>query len=167
MKGKFYGKGRKFWDNEYKTESHFALSESPSEDLEKFTRWLMRQYGKEQLNKTASVLDLGCGNGRNLIYLAENFGMKGIGYDNSGEAINQAKKNSDGLPIEYQTRTIAEKLPLADESQTLVLDMMTSHFLNASERSALQAEIFRVLRPKGWLFWKTFLRDEDINAERL
>jgi SAM-dependent methyltransferase len=164
---RFAGKGQQFWDKEYKDKNHLALSINPSEDLMKFTRWLEREHGREFLNPTLSVLDLGCGNGRNLIYLAQTFGMKGLGLDNSQEAINQAKAASKDLPIEYQTRSIAEPLIATDESQTFVLDMMTSHFLNEEERNKLLTEIARVLKPNGWLFWKTFLRDEDEHAERL
>lgn len=164
---RFAGKGQAFWNAEYKTGNHLALSDNPSEDLAKFTRWLERDSGRAYLNPTASVLDLGCGNGRNLIYLARNFGMKGTGYDISHEAIAQAKRASSDLLIEYQARSIANPLLVPDESQTLVLDMMTSHFLNAEERLNLLAEIVRVLKPGGWLFLKTFLRDDDEHAERL
>ena len=147
--------------------NHLGLSENPSEDLIKFTRWLTRQSGRKYLNQTAQVLDLGCGNGRNLIWLAENFGMHGIGYDKSTEAISLAKKLSDDLPLTYETRSIVGVFPLPSESQTFILDMMTSHFLNAKEREGLLSEVTRVLKRGGWLFWKTFLRDEDEHAKRL
>lgn len=156
-----------FWNNEYKKGGHLALSENESEDLVKFTRWIERESGRKYLNPLASALDLGCGNGRNLIWLAENFGMKGIGYDISSEAIKLAEKSSAELPIRYEVRSIDKPFPLPDNSQTLVLDMMTSHFLGANDRKNLLAEIARVLRPNSWLFWKTFLLDEDIHAKRL
>lgn len=158
--------GHEFWNKEYKGGNHLALSENPSEDLVKFTRWLERRVGLKFLNKTASVLDLGCGNGRNLLWLAENFGTRGVGYDISDEAIALAKNLGEGLPIEYSVRSIAKPLPLPDASQTLVLDMMTSHFLKSDERKNLLSEIVRVLKPSGWLFWKTFLLDEDMHAKR-
>lgn len=168
--------GNEFWNKEYKGASlpvrgtqtgHLALSDNPSEDLVKFTRWLERESGRRFLNATASVADLGCGNGRNLIWLAENFGMRGFGFDISKEAVAQAKKMSVDLPITYECRSIAGALPLPDASQTLVLDMMTSHFLKAAERETLLSEITRILKPSGWLFWKTFLLDEDEHAARL
>ena len=156
-----------FWNREYKTSEHLALSSASSEDLEKFTRWLERGYKREFLNAYARVLDLGCGDGRNLIYLAQAYGMKGVGYDISDEAVKQARHASEGLPIAYEVRSIAEPLPLPDGSQTFVLDMMTSHFLRKAEREALRAEIIRILRPGGWLFFKSFLADEDIHTRRL
>lgn len=160
-------RGQAFWDREYQSADHLALSTNPSEDLEKFTRYLEREYGRAYLNPLASVLDLGCGNGRNLVYLAREFGMRGIGYDISGTAIAQAKQLSRDLPLSYEVRSIAPPIPLPDRTQTLVLDMMTSHFLNAAARAELYKEIYRVLKPGGWLFLKTFLRDEDTHAARL
>jgi len=166
-KKRFAGKGQEFWDREYKGRNQLALSENPSEDLMKFTRWLERDHGRATLNPTSSALDLGSGNGRNLVYLAKNFGIKGVGYDISKEAVAQAKSASMDLPIEYQVRSIAEPLAVGDGTQTFVLDMMTSHFLKQEEREKLLAETARVLKPGGWLFLKTFLRDEDEHAERL
>ncbi len=156
-----------WWDREYRDAKNLALSDEPSEDLLKFTRWLVRETGGSVLNRHATVLDLGAGNGRNLIYLAREFGLKGLGYDISSEALAQAKKKSVGLDLVYEARSIAQPLPLPRASQTVVLDMMTSHFLNHSERERLLAEIVRVLKPGGWLFIKTFLLDEDEHAKRL
>ena len=160
-------KGSRFWNKEYKHGGHLALSTEPAEDLVKFTRWLEREYGRKYLNPLASVLDLGCGNGRNVAYLVQSFGMRGAGIDVSEEAISQAKKLSSGLPIEYSVQSMADNFSFPDESQTIVLDMMTSHFLSNEERARLIPRIARVLRPGGWLFLKTFLRDEDVHAERL
>lgn len=161
--------GQAFWNEEYKVEGHFSLSQKQSEDLEKFTRWLNREYGNSVLNVTASVLDLGTGNGRNLAWLAETFKVRGIGYDISTEAIKQAKQRAmtEGLPLSYEARSIVGTLTVPDESQTVVLDMMTSHFLKEAERRALIDEIFRVLKPGGFLFYKTFLLDEDRHAKRM
>lgn len=156
-----------FWNKEYKKGGHLALSEEPSEDLEKFVRFLEQKSGRKFLNPLASVLDLGCGNGRNLIYLSRMFGTRGIGYDISDQAIAQAKRASKELPLSYEVRSVTGALPLHDRSQTLVLDMMVSHFLNTAERKAFIAEIARVLKPGGWFFFKTFLLDGDTHAERL
>ncbi|OGG41764.1 hypothetical protein A2837_00935 [Candidatus Kaiserbacteria bacterium RIFCSPHIGHO2_01_FULL_46_22] len=160
--------GVTFWDSEYASGGeHLALSEDESEDFAKFTRWLSRQKNELALNKHAKALDLGSGNGRNLIFLAREFGVTGVGYDLSTAAVAEAKRLSSGLPITYEARSIAGTIDLPDASQDLVLDMMTSHFLVASEREVLRNEIHRVLRPGGWLFMKTFLRDDDLHTIRL
>ncbi len=159
--------GVSFWNKEYKYAQNLALSDNPSEDLIKFTRWLVRESGHSVLHKHNSVLDLGAGNGRNLIYLAQEFEVSGVGYDISREAINQAVNKSKSLDLKYEVRSIAEPLPIPNASQTLVLDMMTSHFLTAPERSKVFSEMVRVLKPGGYLFIKTFLLDEDEHAKRL
>lgn len=139
----------------------------PADDLEKFTRWLERNYGGKVLNPLTRVLDLGCGNGRNLIYLAKEFGCRGGGFDLSAEAIKLAKTAAAGLPLEFTVRSLATVLPEADQSVNLVLDMMSSHVLKAAERTQLRDEIYRVLKPGGWLFFKSFLLEDDDHARRM
>lgn len=159
--------GATFWDNEYTNPAHLKLSTKQSEDLEKFTRWVIRRKREDIFFPTAQVLDVGCGNGRNLIYLTNTFGVRGIGYDISRAAIAQAVAASKGLPLSYKARSIAGALDVPDNSQSLVLDMMTSHFLTAEERKSLRDEIHRVLAPGGLLFIKTFLKDDDLHTKRL
>jgi len=169
MKMKRRKKGKAFWDSEYRDAGHLAISMNQSEDLEKFTRWLEREYGKAYLNVTSHILDLGSGNGRNLVWLAETFGVRGIGYDISSEAVKQSLQyaTQNNLKLTYETRSIAGPITVPDNSQSIVLDMMTSHFLNEAQRLFLIDEIFRVLKPGGFLFYKTFLLDEDRNAKRM
>lgn len=159
--------GATFWDNEYKNPEHLKLSTAQSEDLEKFTRWVIRRTREDVLAPKAEVLDVGCGNGRNLIFLAQTFGTRGTGYDISKTAIAQAIAASKGLHLSYTARSIAGPLTVPDNSQSLVLDMMSSHFLDSSERLQLRDEIHRALVPGGLLFMKTFLKDEDLHTRRL
>ena len=159
--------GSTFWDREYTKPEHLRLSVNESEDLVKFTRWLVRRERTDLLTAPVSTIDAGCGNGRNLIYLAKTFGMPGIGIDLSSAAIAQAKKLSEGLPIEYEIGSAGSLLPTPDESQGLALDMMTSHFLDEDGREQLRDELYRSLIPGGYLFMKTFLKDKDLHTARL
>lgn len=160
---------KKFWDREYRAGTHLAISETESEDLVKFCRFLERGYKREFLNPMMRVLDLGCGNGRNLIYLARTYGVSGTGIDTSAEAVKEAARRSqeEHLSLSFQVGSISEQFPVGDNSQSLILDMMTSHVLTTPQRERFMTEILRVLRPGGWLFFKTFLLDEDMNAEQL
>lgn len=159
--------GTTFWDQEYINPSHLKLSTKESEDLAKFTRWIIRRERTDLLMPPASAIDAGCGNGRNLIFLAEEFGMKGVGFDISSAAIAQAKKASTEYDISYEVKTAADKIDVADASQSLALDMMTSHFLDAKGREQLRDELHRTLVPGGYLFMKTFLKDKDLHTARL
>jgi SAM-dependent methyltransferase len=159
--------GATFWDQEYTNPEHLKLSDKESQDLAKFTRWVIRRDRGDILAKGSSAIDAGCGNGRNLIYLAHEFGMKGVGIDISSAAIAQAKKASIELPISYHIGSAGSPLPAEDESQTLALDMMISHFLDKAGREHLRDELFRLLAPGGFLFMKTFLKDKDLHTARL
>lgn len=158
---------QQFWNKEYKSSKHIQLSDEPAGDLEKFCRFLERNYGKRFLNVTTQALDLGSGNGRNLIYLAKTYGMRGVGYDISDVGVKQAEIASKDLPITYTVRSIEGPLDLKDNSITIALDMMTSHFLKEKEREVLRDEIVRVLKPGGWLFFKSFLAEQDLHVRRL
>jgi SAM-dependent methyltransferase len=159
--------GSAFWDQEYKNPEHLALSTEPGEDLVKFMRWLARFDGDSAPMTAGTAVDFGCGNGRHLIYLAREFGLTGIGYDQSRTAIEQAKQLSRDLPLRYTARSIAGSFDLPDASAVLALDMMTSHYLTRDERATLRDEIHRILAPGGFFFMKTFLRDGDLHSERL
>jgi SAM-dependent methyltransferase len=159
--------GATFWDTEYTNPSHLKLSTVESGDLAKFMRFLERQKNELVLRQGVSAIDAGCGNGRNLIYLAREYYMRGIGIDISAAAIAQARRASEKMPITYHVGSAGAPLPAPDNSQALALDMMTSHFLNKEERTALRDELHRVLIPGGWLFMKTFLKDEDLHTARL
>lgn len=164
---------KKFWNKEYDTKSdkNLAISTSPSGDLIHFLKWFDKYDTKYiadlSLGEDSYVHDIGCGNGRNLIYLAKEFGMVGSGFDISVEAIESAQEHSEGLNLEYSVRAMDGTIDLPDNSVDLILDMMASHFLDLAGRDKLRSEIMRVLKPGGWLFYKTFLLDGDRNAKKL
>ena len=164
---------KKFWNKEYdaKSEKNLAISTNPSGDLINFLKWFDKYDTKYiadlSLGEGSYVHDIGCGNGRNLIYLAKEFSMVGSGFDISVEAIEGAQEHSAGLDLEYTARAMDGTIDLPDNSVDLVLDMMASHFLDSKGRDKLRSEIVRVLKPGGWLFYKTFLLDGDRNAKKL
>ena len=158
-----------FWDQEYQDHEYLALSVEPAEDLQKFVRWLKREYTRDfPLKLGKSACDIGCGNGRNIIHIVDSLKMKGVGFDISEQAIALANKNKVALNIDLFVHKIQEfPYPIKDVSQTLVMDMMASHVLNKEERQTLYGEVVRMLVPGGWFFYKTFLLDGDLNAKRM
>ncbi|MEK7530499.1 MAG: class I SAM-dependent methyltransferase [Patescibacteria group bacterium] len=163
------GKKSGFWDKQYKSPTHLVLSKEPAEDLEKFCRFLQRNHGRALLNVTTAAVDIGCGNGRNILYLSRTYGMRGVGYDISKEAIFQAVQaaKAENLPLTFSVQDLRKPIPLPESSVTIALDMMSSHILKRAEREILRTEILRVLKPHGWLFFKSFILEEDKNAARM
>ncbi len=158
---------KNFWEKEYKKATHLKMSDEPAEDLLNFIKWTKRNAEWDPFPKDGFVLDLGCGNGRNIIALAKEFNMTGTGIDISAEAIEQAKKSSKGTTLDFFAKEISGKIDLDNQTADVVLDMMTSHFLNNEERKLLAEEIKRVIKPYGWFFFKTFILDGDSHAKRL
>jgi ubiquinone/menaquinone biosynthesis C-methylase UbiE len=158
---------KKFWNKEYAVPKHITLSDEPSEDLITFARWAERNSEWPPFPQGGTIVDIGCGNGRNLIAICQSGKMKGYGVDISDVAIEQAKKASKELQIEWKVGDLSEAIPLPDQSVDVVLDMMASHHLDQAGRDALLKEIIRVIKPFGWLFFKTHVMDGDLHAKRL
>ncbi len=173
-------KKKDFWNEQYSKPTHLELSDEPAEDLQKFCRHLERTSGREFLQVTTRAVDIGCGNGRNLVWLAKTYGVHGLGYDASSVAIDDARKASHALyeeqvatgyvgpeRLNFIVQNMNKPIPLGDASCAIALDMMASHVLKSAEREALMYEILRVLKPNGWLFFKTFILEEDLIAARM
>lgn len=162
---------KEFWNQEYKDPTMFLLSEEVSTDLVKFCRWMLKEYGKDALRSEISVLDAGCGNGRNLLWMNREFGINGFGYDISDEGIKQAlaqaAKQKYGGKLVFKVHSVGDTIPLADESVDVVLDMMASHFLKNKEREQFIKEVARVLKPQGVLFFKSFYMERDGHTKAL
>ncbi len=122
------------------------------------------------------VLDLGCGNGRNVFAAARLVGAKGriIGVDMRQELLDVAKKH-----IPEQMKKAGNKksnvefmkgypedlrsLGIADNSVDVVV---TNEIINISkDKRAVFSEIFRVLKPGGELCFTTVLADRRLPAE--
>jgi len=114
-----------------------------------------------------TILDLGCGNGKNLRYAVDEFALKGIGYDISATAIAQARSLKGDANIDYQIRSIGAPYPLADASVDLILDATSSNALSEAERATYLSETARVLKPDGYLFLRALCLEGDTNAKNL
>ena len=159
--------GNQFWNREYKAGDHLSLSENEGAELKKFMRWMRREQNHIDVS-TLRFMDVGCGNGRNSVYLAREFGMRGVGFDMAEAAIDTARQLGKGLPVKFYVHNLSEPvLAEPDNSCDLVLDMMVTHCLNERERANYREEILRVLEPGGFMFVKTFLREGDEHAKRM
>lgn len=166
---------KSFWNKEYANPEHLTLSTEHSSDLETFEKWAIRNSEWYPFPKDGLVLDIGCGNGRNCLYLCNQHDMRGVGFDISGVAVDQAKKATEQLSkstskkinIEWCVQSASEQLPVDTASVDVAIDLMTSHFLREKEREQYVAEVVRVMKPYGWFLFKTFILDGDFHAKRL
>jgi len=154
------------WEAEYQNPKFVSLGTEAAQDVKDFAKWLKRKQKVEFDGK--QVLDLGCGIGKNSFYFAER-GANVVGYDFSQTAITAAQERADaeGLSVTFEVRSIGEALPIADNSIDIALDVMSSHALSEKERATYLSEMYRVLKPGGYVFVRTFVLDGDDNAKKL
>jgi len=101
------------------------------------------------LPMTGTVLDIGCGAGSNLIYLAD-LGYRTHGIDLSPGAVAVAKERAreEGLTVDVREGDALD-LPFPDGAMDVLLDNGCFHTLPIRRRKDYAAEVHRVLRPDG------------------
>lgn len=108
-----------------------------------------------------TVLDVGCGGGREAIFLAQ-CGFRAIGVDLSLEALKIARQRSAAAVIEVDWRLgDVLDLPVADASVDFVTDRGCFHVIDEDCRPRFAAEIERVLRPCGAILLRGAARDDE------
>ena len=126
----------------------------PCEDV---VRFMARTFSAADTTRVR-VLDLGCGPGPNLWYLARE-GYRAAGIDGSPTAVAQAcdRLRGDRLDDDVDLRLgDFAVLPWDDATFDAVID---NESIYANPMSAIRTtltEVHRVLKPGGWLFAKMF-----------
>src|SRR5574343_178231 len=96
------------WENEYKNPKLISLSDEAAMCIKDFTRFLRKEAHVELSN--LNILDLGCGNGKNSLYISEQGENNSVtGIDISETAIKYAKAlNPSG---NFMKGSIGKELP--------------------------------------------------------
>jgi SAM-dependent methyltransferase len=101
------------------------------------------------------ALDLGCGTGTNVIYLAQH-GWDAVGVDFSHPAIEQARRKSTGVPgARFTEGDVSRLARLGIEGPfDFVLDIGCFHGLPGPSRQRYARELGRVTRPGAiFMLW--------------
>jgi len=118
--------------------------------------YLFDQLLKGTYADVKTVLDAGCGGGRNLVYFLQN-GYEVYGIDPNQEAVEAVKELSQMLapanPASNFMVAASENLPFADNSFDLVISSAVLHFAQSQTHfDAMLQSMWRVLKPGGYLF---------------
>jgi SAM-dependent methyltransferase len=153
------------WEYEYRNPQFLTLGIDPISEVRNFMKWLRRD---QKLDITGwGVFDVGCGNGKNLKYIIDNFCDHGIGIDISETAIKMAKELKEDAQISYEVGSISESLSIHSNSIDLVIDATTSHVLSEPERHNFFYELLRIMKPGAYMFLRTLCLEGDKNAKQL
>lgn len=142
------------WDEYYKTRS---LTEVPwfTEQIDQDFALLLAKHGR--LVKT--ILDLGAGPGTTAIALAE-LGYQVTASDISATAIATAKQRAGKMAGFIQWRVDDILRTALSARFDLIYDRGCFHILKPELRERYVEQIKRLLQPNGFLFIKTFSKNE-------
>ncbi len=134
----------------YAEKGKLMWGHTPSLGVVRFAEFLKSKEMSE-----AIILDSGCGEGRNSIYLAKQ-GFRVYGLDISAVAIEKAREwaEKEGLSekIWFEVGDVSQ-MEFRSEFFDAAIDINTINFVKARRRYV--AELSRVLKPKGYLFIET------------
>lgn len=138
------------WDDVFSSQE---WGKYPGEEL---IRFVARRFYSVPDRKAVRILELGCGTGANVWFLARE-GFSVTGMDGSRVAIEQARTRlaAEGLSAELHVGDI-NALPFPAESFDAVIDVECLSCNSLKDTRATLAEALRVLRPGGWIYSKTF-----------
>ncbi len=128
---------------------------------EALVRFVSRRFGGVTRKRDVRVLEVGCGPGANLWYLArEGFSVSGIDFSPTALEIAAGRLKDDGLDVQLDLRNgDFASLPWPDEYFDAVIDVEAISANNLGTIRAVLEEIRRVLRPGGVFFGIMFGRE--------
>ncbi|MGB0925501.1 MAG: methyltransferase domain-containing protein, partial [Minisyncoccia bacterium] len=138
----------------------------PQKDFFRFLEWMKKNKNMD-LSAGITVLDLGCGVGRNGFYMAENYDAHVHGWDFSEHAITKGRGLFQHENLTLEKRDMTKTFPLDDNSVDMILDITASNALSESGRGKYLSEINRVLKPGGYMYLRTLAHEGDKNAQGL
>ena len=100
-----------------------------------------------------TVLDLGSGTGRHVVYLARN-GFSVFGLDNSPEGIKATRQwlADEGLSAELRLQSMTERIPYGDAFFDAIVSVQVIHHADIATIRGIVEEVNRVLKRGGFLF---------------
>jgi len=154
------------WNREYNNPLLVTKNEGPQADTLRFLKFLKKEQKYKVEGRT--ILDLGCGTGRNSNYLAD-LGNKVIGIEISKNALRiaQARSRELGQSVDYRLGDIGEKYEIQDNSVDIILDVTSSNSLDEKGREVYLNEVNRVLKKNSFFFVRALCKDGNKNVKNL
>jgi len=139
-----------FWDEQYRKKGR-VWGDRPSELAKVAFQYLQGHMPNQELN----ILDIGCGYGRDALYLSKNANWRILGIDVSEEAVGIASRTaleSGTENVEFEHQDFRE---LQGGECDIILSSNVYQILRTDERKEFRETIARILNPSGLLFFST------------
>jgi ubiquinone/menaquinone biosynthesis C-methylase UbiE len=139
------------WDDQYIRYKHL-WGDKPSE-LAIFAIAYLRRHRSQ--SEHLNIVDIGCGYGRDALYLLQHTGCRILGIDNSPKAIEMARVIFFKEPPENVEFNCCSFSELTAKEFDLVFISNLYQLLKPNERKELRETIRRILKPSGLAFLST------------
>ncbi|HAF27832.1 MAG TPA: class I SAM-dependent methyltransferase [Bacteroidales bacterium] len=142
------------------------ISLDEQNEANRYSIQLYHHLAKETDIKEKDIIEIGCGRGGGLSYIAKTFApatAKGIDLDSRAASFCNKYYQIDGLSF---SQGDAQNLDLKDNSYDVVLNIESSH--RYPDMKAFLGEVSRILRPNGHFLYTDFRYDfemEDLKKE--
>ena len=147
------------WNTTYESDKK-VWGDNPSQLAVVAYNYLRESQGFKN-RKDIFILDLGCGYGRDAIFLAQNLPCHILGLDNSQPAIDMAKQSLKGT-LGKQIEFLCYDFTNVSDKYDVIFVSNLYQVLKPQERTKLRETIKRCLKPDGILFLSTFsVRDPE------
>lgn len=118
--------------------------------------YLFDQLLKGRFDHCKTVIDVGCGNGRNLVYFLKH-GFEVFGIDQDPKAIVEVKNLSRQLAPENSLENFqiarADNIPFNTESFDIVISNAVLHFARDKKHfEEMLRSMWKLLKPEGFFF---------------
>jgi len=135
---------KKAWDKIFKRENKPFITFH--KDMPKIVKFLKERNGEK-------ILDLGCGTGRHLIYLARHgFDVYGIDISRYGIKITKKWLKKENLKAHLKIGDIYKKLSYKNSFFDAIMSIKTMHHGKIENIRKLIKEMERILKPNGLIF---------------
>lgn len=161
---------QRIWDEEHQNPT--VLLQMDSRDASSGVTKLMGWLQKNPQYKVQRAIELGCGKGRNVIWLADQ-GLEMVsGIDFSPAAIKEAQKRAIEAGVkdktDFRMQDATKKWPYKDGEFDLVIDCFATTDIESAEgRKSAVEEMRRVLRPGGLALAYVMSSEDEYHAEMI
>lgn len=138
------------WDEEYRSK---GIPSSSRDNPSGVLLWALANYPfLHDTNAPRSVLDAGCGTGRNSIFVQRVTGATVIGLDYSEHAIALARERDRENKVDFRVADLTTPLDVESDSCDLIADIFVYfHILTDTDRKMYRSELRRACKNDGVL----------------
>ena len=136
------------------SEEEYWKTKWDKREIEEANDFARRSFSQIKYNNFETLLDLGCGNGRDSLFFAsEGLNVTSVDFSESGiKKLNELSKEK-GLKINT-IQTDIRKINFPDDSFDVIYAHLILHYFNDEVTTKIFEKLFRILKKDGLIFIK-------------